>query len=358
MSAAPALRFPRTFTIAGRPIGAGHPCLLIAEAGVNHNGSAELAHRLIDAAAEAGADAVKFQTFRTDGLLTSDAPKAAYQVANTGTGGSQQSMLRALELQPDVFAGLSEHCARRGLLFLSTPFDHESVDLLSALGMPAFKVPSGEVTHPALLEHVAAQGRPVLLSTGMATLAEVDEAVRCLSGAGCRELALLQCTSTYPAPPEEANLRVIGTYAQAFGVPVGFSDHTLGEAVAPAAVALGAVMVEKHFTLDTALPGPDHRASLDPSGFRRLVAAVRAVEAALGDGIKRPTAGEMDTRAVARRSLFVRHALPAGHRLTAVDLVALRPAGGIAPNHRDLILGRRTTRPLTGGERLDWSDLA
>jgi N-acetylneuraminate synthase/N,N'-diacetyllegionaminate synthase len=268
-----------TISIAGRPVGAGAPVFFIAEAGVNHNGDPTLAHRLIEVAASAGADAVKFQTFRTEALVSRHAPKAPYQVETTGAAESQLEMLRKLELSRETFGSLAEACRKRGILFLSSPFDLASADDLESLGVAAFKTGSGELTNLPLLEHLAAKRKPIIVSTGMATLEEVATAVSAVGGRA--PLALLHCVSAYPAPPEETNLRAMDTLRARFDCPVGFSDHTPGLTVSVAAVALGATIIEKHFTVDRSLPGPDHRASLDPAELTALVAAVREVEASL-----------------------------------------------------------------------------
>ncbi|HZT52548.1 MAG TPA: N-acetylneuraminate synthase [Stellaceae bacterium] len=346
------------FAIAGRAIGDGAPCFVIAEAGVNHNGRVELALKLIDVAAEAGADAVKFQTFRPERLASPQAEKAAYQKATTGAGESQLDLLRRLAFSDADFAALKRHCERRGILFLSSPFDEESVDFLDRLGVAAFKIPSGEVVNTPLLARIGAKRKPVILSTGMATLAEVEGAVTALAAAGCTEMAILQCVSNYPAEPADANLRAMDTLAAAFGRPVGYSDHTLGLEVALASVARGAAVLEKHFTLDKSLPGPDHRCSLEPAELRALMRGVRAVEAALGSGRKAPAAAEADVAAVARRSLFLRGAVAAGTMLEAGDLIALRPGDGIGPGLLPQIVGRRTRRALPAGHKLGWEDLA
>ena len=340
--------------IAGRRIGPGEPCFIIAEAGVNHNGDLALAKRLIEAAAEAGADAVKFQTFRGERLVSPTARKAAYQMAATGAEESQLDMIQRLELPPEAFGELKRHCEARGALFLSTPFDAESADLLEALGVAAFKIPSGELTNPALLSHVGRKGKPVILSTGMATLDEVRAAVDTLRRAGARELAVLHCVSSYPADPADANLRAMATLAEAFHVPVGYSDHTPGIEVALAAAALGACVIEKHVTLDRTLPGPDHRASLEPGEFAALVRGVRTVESALGDGRKRPAPSEADTAAVARRSLVAARDVPVGATLTEDALAVLRPGTGLSPALRDQVLGRTATRRIPAGTPLTW----
>lgn len=335
--------------LGGRQVGGGAPCLLIAEAGVNHNGSLELAHKLVEAAQAAGADAVKFQTFRSEQVISPLAVKAAYQAATTGAAESQLEMVKKLELPFAAFRELAEDCRARRILFLSTPFDYESADALEAQGVPAFKVPSGEITNLPFLEHLAGKGKPLIVSTGMSTLDEVRAAVETLRRAGARELVLLHCVSNYPAQPAGANLRAMLTLRDAFHVPVGFSDHTLGTEVALAAVALGACVIEKHLTLDKSLPGPDHRASLEPEEFAALVRGVRAVEAALGDGVKRPMPEERNVAEVARRSLVAARRLPAGTLLAEADIAILRPGIGLPPALRSQLVGRRLRQDLEAG---------
>lgn len=343
--------------IAGRPVGPGHPCFVIAEAGINHNGDLAMARRLIEVAAEAGADAVKFQTFKAELVISPGAPKAAYQLAHTDPGESQLEMARGWQLDFDDFLGLQEICRACGVVFLSTPFDLPSLEFLDHAAVPAIKIASGEVTNFPLLRRAGATGRPVILSTGMSSLAEVEAAAAELRAGGCRDLVVLHCVSNYPADPRDANLRAMATLAAALGVPVGYSDHTAGLPVALAAVALGATMLEKHFTLDKSLPGPDHAASLDPAELGALIEGLRAVEAALGDGEKAPRLAEANTRQVARRSLFLVRDLAAGEPLEPDALVALRPAGGIAPNEIDDLTGRKAARSLPAGHMLQWPDL-
>lgn len=343
--------------IGDRRVGAGAPVFVIAEAGVNHDGDVERALQLVDIAAGAGADAVKFQTFRAERVASTTAPKAEYQQRTTPGDETQQAMLRRLELSPDAHRRLKRHCETRKILFLSTPFDDDSVAVLDGLGVPAFKIASGEVSNLPFLARVAATGKPVILSTGMAYLAEVDEAVRALRAAGNDQLILLHCVSNYPADPGDANLRAMATMAAAFGVPVGYSDHTLGLETALAAVALGARVIEKHFTLDPTAPGPDHRASLDPRDLRRLIDGVRVVERALGDGRKAPVRAEEEHRRGVRRSLAARVPLPALTVLTEDMLEALRPATGIAPGLLSIVVGRTVRRSLAPGELLSWEDL-
>lgn len=335
----------------------GPGCFVIAEAGVNHNGDMAVAHRLIDAAAAAGADAVKFQTFKADRLASAEAPKAAYQKETTGTAESQLDMLRRLELDEAQHAELMRHCADAGILFLSTPFDEDCADMLARLGVAAMKTPSGELTNLPYLAHVARLSLPMIVSTGMADLAEVAQAVAAIEAAGAPALALLHCVSAYPAPPEDANLRAMDTLARCFGVPVGFSDHTQGIAIPLAAAALGARVIEKHVTLDRTLPGPDHKASLEPAELADMVAGIRAVLAALGDGRKRPAAREAEVAAVARKSLVLARALPAGAVLAAGDLTAKRPGTGIPPGRAAELVGRSLRRALPADHPLGWGDL-
>lgn len=349
---------PTALNIAGRLVGPGRPCYVIAEAGVNHNGSVEMALKLVDAAAAAGADAVKFQSFIAEEVVTRQAPKAAYQRQSTDPGQSQLEMIKALELAPAAHRAVLERCRARGVTFLSTPFDLPSLELLLSLGVPALKVPSGEITNLPFLARVGAAGPPVILSTGMADLEEVDAAVRTLARAGCPGLALLQCVSNYPADPADVNLKAMATLAEAFGLPVGYSDHTLGVEVALAAVALGACVIEKHFTLDRALPGPDHQASATPEELAALVAGVRKVEAALGHGRKEPAASEADTRSVARRSLVAAVDIPAGAALAEAMVAIRRPGTGIAPALLGGVLGRVARREIKAGSLLSWGDLA
>lgn len=326
--------------IAGRKIGPDQPCFVIAEAGVNHNGELDLAKRLVDVAVAAQVDAVKFQTFQPERIATQDAPKASYQEGVVRRGESQVEMLRRLALSDDAHRELMAYARDRGILFLSTPFEEGSADFLEALGVPAFKIASGELTNLSFLAHMARKGKPMIVSTGMSTLKEVAAAVRTIRATGLRELILLHCVSSYPADPSEANLRAMRTLAEAFRVPVGFSDHTPGIEVALAAVALGACVVEKHVTLDRRLPGPDHQASLEPQELAALVRGARIVESALGHGRKEPSPSEVGTAAVARKSLVAARDIPQGSRLTKEHVAIKRPGTGLPPAMLDDVVGR------------------
>ena len=306
------------------------PCI-IAEAGVNHNGDLDRAKRMVAAAAQAGADFVKFQAFRAEGLTAIGTPAAAYQQANAGIA-DQTVLLRGLELSLDAFAEIATTCRDEGIGFLCTPFDAAMTADLVRLGMSAIKVASGELTNSPALRHFASFGLPILLSTGMATLEEVRRATSVIAEAGGRDVTLLHCTSLYPAPSDSLNLRAIATLREALGYPVGYSDHSLGDHAAIAAVALGASVIEKHFTLDRRLPGPDHRASLEPDELAAMVVRLREVHAALGDGIKQPVPDELEIARLVRRSWHTTRALPAGARLGTADLVLKRPANGLPPD--------------------------
>jgi N-acetylneuraminate synthase len=339
--------------VANKLIGPGQPVFVIAEAGVNHNGDLKLARALIDVAVEAGADAVKFQTFQADRLVIPGTLKAEYQRRNTGDSESQFEMLQRLELSAAAHRELQSYCHERGIIFLSTPFDEFAVDLLDELGVPAFKISSGDLTNSPLLEHAASKGKPVILSTGMSELSELIEAVSVLNTAGCENPVLLHCVSNYPAAPAEVNLRAMQTMRSAFDVPVGFSDHTEGIDVALAAVAMGACVIEKHFTLDRTLPGPDHRASLEAAELRDLVRSIRRVETALGSGRKAPTASEIETAKVARRSLVAARDIPAGAKLERDMVVMRRPGTGMSPATLDTLLDRRAVQEISAGTLLN-----
>jgi N-acetylneuraminate synthase len=331
---------------------------IIAEAGVNHNGSLELALRLVDAAKASGADAVKFQTFRAALLASRSARKAPYQERTTANTESQFEMLQRLELDATAHQRLIDHCQKVGIQFLSSPFDAESADLLATMNMPLYKVPSGEITNLPFLQHLASKGRPLIVSTGMSTLGEVEEAVEVLQRAGATELTLLHCVTEYPAPYDEINLRAMQTLRLAFGLPVGYSDHTPGIEIAVAAVALGAEVIEKHLTLDRSLPGPDHHASLEPAEFAQMVQSIRHVEAALGSTRKAPVPCELPNLPIARKSVVAARALPIGHQLAAGDLEIKRPGNGLAPKHLPALLGRTLRLSVDKEEIIHWDHLA
>lgn len=354
-------------------IGHAEPVFFIAEAGVNHNGDVGLAHDLIDVAVSAGADAVKFQTFSADTLVSPSAKKAAYQTETTGDG-SQYEMLKALELPLASWLELKQHCEEADIIFMSSPFDPESVDLLVNLGVDAIKLGSGELTNRPLIEHCALTGLPVIMSTGMATRKEVNAAVSWfrlafqhgeisspatrlrLSDGG--KLALLHCVSSYPAPEDSLNLRAISSLRELMSVPVGFSDHSVGNEAVPLAVAAGACIIEKHFTLDRSMQGPDHRASLEPNELLALVQSVRQTEAILGDGVKKPHPLEENVREVARKSVIALRDLKAGDVLDESCIAVRRPGTGIAPAKFAQVLGASLLRDVPAGEplQLDWID--
>ena len=344
--------------LAGRKIGPGQPCFVIAEAGVNHNGVLERALGLVDIAAEAGADAVKFQTFSAERLTTRSAPKAAYQFDSTNGSESHFDMLRRLELSEADHRVLARHCAARNILFLSTPFDDGAADMLERLGVAAFKVSSGDLTNLAFLRYVSEKGKPLIVSTGMATLGEVELAVGAIAGAGGVPYALLHCVSGYPAPPSSVNLRAMATLRRAFRVPVGFSDHTEGLEIAFGSVALGACILEKHFTTDRDLPGPDHRASLEPGELKDLVRGIRAIESSLGDGRKIPADAEGTMAAVARRSLVAARRVEPGAKLTSADVTVKRPGTGLAPALAEHVIGREARVAIDEGALIDWEMFA
>jgi N-acetylneuraminate synthase len=328
-------------------------CAIIAEAGVNHNGSIDLALRLVDAAVEARADYVKFQTFRAEKLVTRQAPKASYQQLTSGASETQFEMLKRLELPLPAFREIAAYCREQGIAFLSTPFDAESATFLAGIGMSALKIGSGDLTDLPLLRQLGAMGLPVMLSTGMATLGEVADALETLDIAGTplHALTVLHCTTEYPAPFDEVNLRAMLTLGAAFpGVSIGYSDHTEGIEIALAAAALGARVIEKHLTLDRTMTGPDHRASLAPPEFARMVSGVRRVSAALGDGRKRPSASELPNRLVARKSIVASRPIEQGETLGPENLSVRRPGTGISPAHWDRVIGTPATRAYAADE--------
>lgn len=328
---------------------------IIAEAGVNHNGDLATAKKMIAAAAGAGADAVKFQTFTAEHVASAFAPKAGYQERTTGAGESQLAMIQRLELDKKAHRTLLDYCRGKGVLFLSTPFDLGSIDLLADLGMATFKVPSGEITNLPYLRKVGALKKNIILSTGMADLGEIEAALDVLTGAGTKRerITLLHCTTEYPAPFGEVNLRAMLTLRAAFGTAVGYSDHTRGIEIPVAAAALGATVIEKHFTLDRTMEGPDHKASLEPPELSAMIQAVRNVERALGDGIKRPAPSERKNREAARKSVVAAKAIKKGERFSARNIAAKRPGSGISPMRWDEVIGARARRDFAKDELIE-----
>lgn len=315
-------------------------CFIIAEAGVNHNGSMELARKLIDIAAGSGADAVKFQTFVAEDIISMDAPKAEYQKHTTDSSETQLDMIKKLELSRKDHQELISYAESRKIMFLSTPFDEKSTDMLVELGVPLIKISSGEITNHPFLAYVSNKGLPIILSTGMSSLSEVSEAVTVIKESGCPELILLHCTSNYPARVEDCNLLAMGTMSDAFGLSVGYSDHTPGIYVSLAAAALGACVIEKHFTIDRTLPGPDHKASLEPFELKELVSGIRIVEKSLGSSRKTPVDAELEMRDIARKSIVANADIPAGVSITREMLSFKRPGTGIAPKYVHEFIGR------------------
>ncbi len=335
--------------------------IIIAEAGVNHNGEIGKAEQLIDAAAAAGADYVKFQTFKAEKLVTKSAAKAAYQQQNTvGENESQYEMLKKLELSEEDHVALARYAVTKGIKFLSTAFDLESIDFLDRLGIDTFKIPSGEITNYPYLVRIAKTGKPVILSTGMAEMREIQDAVTVLTENGVPkgQIIILHCNTEYPTPFEDVNLKAMNTIGETFGVSYGYSDHTPGIEVPIAAVALGASVIEKHFTLDRDLPGPDHKASLEPGELKAMISAIRNIEKAIqGNGIKQPSLSEAKNITIARKSIHLGQDIQKGQLLTADHLVMLRPGDGISPMDIKKVIGRRTRAGLNAGTKLAWEDL-
>jgi sialic acid synthase SpsE len=340
--------------IGSRPVGPGHPCYVIAEAGANHNRDLDTARRLIDVAVDAGADAVKFQTYSGRTLYSTKTPQFDYLADLSDK--KPHELLEDVSLPREWQPVLSDHCRDRGIQFLSTPFDLQAIAELDALGVPAFKVASFELVDIPLLREIGARRRPVILSTGMATLGEIDEAIAAVRAGTAVPVCLLQCASVYPAPPHIMNLRSIPSMQAAFGVPVGLSDHTLGIHVAPAAVAVGANLIEKHFTLDRSQPGPDHPFAIEPDELRDLITHVRDVEAALGDGVKRGPSPEeaAEMYAKARRSVVAAQPIPKGTRVTRDMLTTKRPGWGIPPRFLEILVGRVATTDIDEDDILTW----
>ena len=333
--------------------------IIIAEAGVNHNGSLDMAMQLIDAAAEAGVDYVKFQTFKADKLVSRDAGMADYQKTNTGTDESQYEMLRKLELSAEHHEVLIAYCKKKQVEFLSTAFDLDSIDLLVSMGITLGKVPSGEITNKPYLEKLARSFERIILSTGMCTMEEITDAIGVMEANGKRrdQITVLHCNTEYPTPMQDVNLKAMHHIASVCGTAIGYSDHTLGIEVPIAAVALGATLIEKHFTLDCTLPGPDHRASLEPAALKAMVSGIRNIELALsGDGFKKPSASEAKNMAIARKSIHLAQDCATGHVLRASDLTMMRPGDGISPMRMDDVIGKTLKHACKANHKLSSED--
>jgi N-acetylneuraminate synthase len=338
-----------------------HPTLIIAEAGVNHNGDLQLAKELVKIAADAGADIVKFQTFKAEQLVSKSAQKATYQQKNMANDhdNSQFTMLKKLELSQVMHHELIECCAKHQIQFLSTAFDLESLHFLHQLGLEIFKIPSGEITNLPYLQQIGAYKKQIILSTGMATMEEIGAALSVLTTAGTpkEDITVLHCNTEYPTPMQDVNLRAMQTIQQTFGVKIGYSDHTAGIEVATAAVALGATVIEKHFTIDKTMEGPDHKASLDPEELKAMVRAIRNIQKALGSNSKQPSPSEAKNIEITRKSIHLAADLPQGHCLTLNDLVMKRPAKGISPMELMKVIGKKLVIPKKADDFLSWTDI-
>jgi len=329
---------------------------IIAEAGVNHNGRLDLAYQLIDVAKDTGADAVKFQTFKAENVVSRLADKAEYQKKTTGSDKSQLEMIKKLEISFEDFVKLKKYCDKKGIIFLSTPFDHQSIDFLYDL-VDIYKIPSGEIINYPYLKHIAAKNKLIIMSTGMANLGEVEEAINTIRSVNSKaEISLLHCTTNYPTPYEEVNLKAMQTLAAAFKLPVGYSDHTLGIEVPVAAVAMGAKIIEKHFTLDKKLPGPDHKVSLEPDELKEMVTAIRNIEMALGDGIKKPNKSEIEIKKVVRKSLIATRDIRAGEIIKESDIAIKRPGTGLLPKFKEIIIGMKIVNDIREDEPFRWGN--
>ena len=342
--------------IGNKIIGEGRPCFIIGEAGVNHNGSLKLAQKLVDVAKRAGVDAVKFQTFKSEHLVTAQGEMAEYQKKNIGKTESQLAMLKKLELDYEDFRKLKRYCDKKKIMFLSTPHTDDAVDFLNSL-VPVFKIGSGDLTNIPLLEKIAKRRKPMIVSTGMATLKEVKDAVHAIRKAGNRKIILLHCTTNYPCPFQEVNLKAMVTLEKKFGLPTGYSDHTAGIVVPVMAVTLGAKVIEKHFTLDKDLPGPDHKASLEPHELKEMVGMVRDAEKALGNGVKKPTASEERIKKVARKSIIAKVDMVSGTKISPRMLIVKRPGTGIQPKAMRQVIGKKAKRIIRKDTVLSWADL-
>ena len=331
---------------------------IIAEAGVNHNGDVKLAYKLVDFAKEAEVDAIKFQTFKTEKVISKYAAMASYQKKNLGTNESQYEMVKKLEISYKEFKKLKDYCDEIKIMFLSTPDEEYSLNfLVDELNISFVKIGSGEVTNLPYLRKIAAKNKPIIMSTGMANLGEVEEAINTIREVNFKvQISLLHCTTNYPTPYEEVNLKAMQTLAAAFKLPVGYSDHTLGIEVPIAAVAMGAKIIEKHFTLDNKLPGPDHKASLEPDELKEMVKAIRNIEKALGDGIKKPNKSEIEIMKVARRSLIATRDIKAGEAIKESDIAIKRPGTGILPKFKGIIIGMKLINAIRQDEPFRWEN--
>src|SRR3989344_2351397 len=343
--------------IGNKFIGENQPVFIIAEAGVNHNGSLAMAKKLVDAAKAAGADAIKFQTFKSEDLVTQGAGMAKYQEKNTGKKESQLSMLKKLELKNQDFIALKKYCDKKNIMFLSTAHKKDAVDFLNPL-MPAFKIASGDLTNVPFLQAVAKNKKPMIVSTGMADMKEIQEAVATIIKAGNQKIIVLHCTTNYPCPLKEVNLKAMITMKKKFGLPVGYSDHTEGIWVSVMAAAMGATALEKHFTLDKSLPGPDHKASLEPKGLQEMVDKVREVEKILGSGIKKPTASEKNIALVARKSIVAKKDILKGQKVTGNMLTVKRPGSGIEPKYLNKIIGKYAKEDIKKESLVKWNQVS
>lgn len=327
---------------------------IIAEAGINHNGNLEIAKKLVNVAVDAGCNAVKFQTFKAENIASKHAKQAEYQIKNTAIEESQYEMLKRLELSEEYHYELIKHCHACGIMFMSTPFDEESGDILEKMGVEVFKIPSGEITNLPFLRHIARKGKPIILSTGMSYIGEIEEALNEIREEGNNQILLLHCVSNYPAKFEDVNLNAMITMKNTFKIETGYSDHTLGIAASIAAVALGAKVIEKHFTLDRDLKGPDHKASLIPEELNELVKSIRNIEKALGDGIKKPAVSEQNTIEVARKSIVAKVDIKKGMKISSEMLCIKRPGTGIQPKFSELIIGAQLKEDLEKDQILEW----
>ncbi|MBW4827970.1 MAG: N-acetylneuraminate synthase [Clostridiaceae bacterium] len=331
-------------------------CFIIAEAGVNHNGDINIAKKLVDEAFRAGADAIKIQTFRAEDLVTKDAPKAEYQKKSVGEG-NQYTMLKKLELSFEEHIILKKYCEEKGIMFISTPFDFESVDLLEKIDVPLYKIGSGDLTNLPLLEYIAEKHKPIILSTGMANLGEIEEAIESIFKTKNKDITLLHCTSNYPTSYKDVNLKAMVTMKEAFKLPMGYSDHTIGIEVPIAAVSLGATVIEKHFTLDRCMEGPDHKASLEPYEFEKMVESIRNIEDSMGDGIKQCNKSEENTKLVARKSIVAKEDIKKGEKITYNNIAFKRPGKGLKPKYVYDMIGKVAIKDIKQDEFIQLCDI-